>query len=42
MLKAVEKRRAYEDIVKQIRDLIEKGRLKKGDQLPTERELTDT
>ncbi len=42
MLKAVEKRRAYEDIVKQIFDLIEKGRLKKGDQLPTERELTDT
>ncbi|MCL4474711.1 MAG: FadR family transcriptional regulator [Nitrospirae bacterium] len=42
MLKAVEKRRAYEDIVKQIRDLVEKGRLKKGDQLPTERELTDT
>lgn len=42
MLKAVEKKRAYEDIVKQIRDLIEKGRLKKGDQLPTERELTDT
>ncbi len=42
MLKAVEKRRAYEDIVKQILDLIEKGRLKKGDQLPTERELTDT
>jgi len=42
MLKAVEKRRAYEDIVKQIRALIEKGRLKKGDQLPTERELTDT
>ncbi len=42
MLKAVEKRRAYEDIVRQIRDLIEKGRLKKGDQLPTERELTET
>jgi GntR family transcriptional repressor for pyruvate dehydrogenase complex len=42
MLKAVEKKRAYEDIVKQIRDLIEKGKLKKGDQLPTERELTDT
>jgi GntR family transcriptional repressor for pyruvate dehydrogenase complex len=42
MLKAVEKKKAYEDIVKQIRDLIEKGRLKKGDQLPTERELTET
>jgi len=41
VLKAVEKKRAYEDIVKQVRDLIEKGRLKKGDRLPTERELTD-
>jgi GntR family transcriptional regulator, transcriptional repressor for pyruvate dehydrogenase complex len=42
MLKAVEKKRAYEDIVKQIRSLIEKGRLKRGDHLPAERELTDT
>jgi GntR family transcriptional repressor for pyruvate dehydrogenase complex len=42
MLKAVEKKKAYEGIVKQIRDLIERGRLKKGDQLPTERELTET
>jgi len=42
MLKAVEKKKAYEDIVKQVRDLIERGRLKKGDQLPTERELTET
>ena len=42
MLKAVQKKRAYEDIVKQIRGLIEKGRLKRGDQLPAERELTDT
>jgi GntR family transcriptional repressor for pyruvate dehydrogenase complex len=42
MLKAVEKKRAYEDIVKQIRGLIEKGRLKRGDQLPAERELTET
>jgi GntR family transcriptional repressor for pyruvate dehydrogenase complex len=42
MLKAVEKKRVYEDIVKQIRDLIEKGRMKKGDQLPTERDLTET
>jgi GntR family transcriptional repressor for pyruvate dehydrogenase complex len=42
VLKAVEKKRAYEDIVKQVRDLIEKGRLKKGDQLPTERDLTET
>jgi DNA-binding FadR family transcriptional regulator len=41
MLKAVRKKRAYEDIVIQIRHLIEKGRLKRGDQLPTERELSD-
>ncbi len=42
MLKAVEKKRAYEDIVKQILGLIEKGRLKRGDQLPVERELSET
>jgi GntR family transcriptional repressor for pyruvate dehydrogenase complex len=42
MLKAVRKKRAYEDIVKQIRHLVEKGRLKLGDQLPTERELSET
>jgi len=42
MLKAVEKKRAYEDIVKQIRALIEKGKLKRGDQLPVERELSET
>jgi len=41
MLKAVQKRRAYQDVVTQIVDLIEKGMLKKGDQLPTERELTE-
>jgi GntR family transcriptional repressor for pyruvate dehydrogenase complex len=38
----VEKRRAYQDVVKQILDLISKGRLKKGDQLPTEREMSET
>ncbi|MGD0626575.1 MAG: FadR/GntR family transcriptional regulator [Thermodesulfobacteriota bacterium] len=42
MLKAVIKKRAFEDIVKQIRTLIEKGKLKRGDQLPTERELSET
>jgi len=41
MFKAVEKKRAYEDIVKQIYGLIENGKMKKGDQLPTERELTE-
>jgi GntR family transcriptional regulator, transcriptional repressor for pyruvate dehydrogenase complex len=42
VLKAVIKKRAYEDIVKQIRTLIEKGKLKRDDQLPSERELSDT
>jgi len=41
MLKAVIKKRAYEDIVKQIRSLIEKGKLKRDDQLPSERELAE-
>lgn len=42
MLKAVKKTRASEDVVKQIVNLIKKGKLKKGDQLPAERELTET
>ena len=42
MLKAVIKKRAYESIVEQIRNLIRKGRLKRGDQLPNERELSET
>ena len=42
MLKAIKKKRVYEDIVKQIHNLIRKGKLKQGDQLPTERELVDT
>lgn len=42
MLKAVIKKRAYEDIVKQISSLIEKGKLKRDDQLPSERELSET
>ena len=42
MLKAVKKKRVYEDIVKQIRNLIQKRKLKQGDQLPTERELSET
>ena len=41
-IKAVEKKRAYEDVVAQIRALIDDGRLKQGDQLPTERELSET
>lgn len=42
MLRAVEKKRAYEDIVQQVLTLIEDGKLKRGDQLPSERELTET
>ena len=42
MLKAVEKRRAYQDVVQQMLNLIRNGKLKKGDQLPTERDLTET
>jgi GntR family transcriptional repressor for pyruvate dehydrogenase complex len=41
MLRVVEKKRAYEDIVQQVLALIEEGKLKRGDQLPSERELTD-
>jgi GntR family transcriptional regulator, transcriptional repressor for pyruvate dehydrogenase complex len=41
-IKVVEKKRAYEDIVMQIRTLIEAGKVKRGDQLPTERELSET
>jgi GntR family transcriptional repressor for pyruvate dehydrogenase complex len=42
MLKEVRKKRAYEDIVVQIHDLIKKGRLKQDDQLPNEKELSET
>jgi GntR family transcriptional repressor for pyruvate dehydrogenase complex len=42
MLKAVEKKKAYEDIVQQIRTLIEEGKLKRNDQLPSERDLSET
>jgi len=40
-LKPVKKRKLYEDIVDQIQDLIKKGRLKSGDQVPPERELAE-
>ena len=42
MLKPVEKKKAYEDIVQQIRTLIEEGKLKRNDHLPAERELSET
>jgi GntR family transcriptional repressor for pyruvate dehydrogenase complex len=41
-LRAVKKTRVYQDIVSQISDLIGQGRLKSGDQLPSERELSET
>lgn len=42
MLKEVKKKRAYEDVVKQIRNLIYLGRLRRGDKLPSEQELMNT
>lgn len=41
MLKAVKRKRIYQDIVAQIRRLLGNGRLKPGDQLPSERELSE-
>ena|SRR5271157_304034 len=41
-MKAVKKKRAYQEIVEQIRSAIEKGKLKRADQLPNEKELSDT
>lgn len=41
MLKAIKKTRVYEDIVAQLKDLISEGKLKPGDQLPSERELSE-
>jgi len=40
MFRVVEKKRAYEDIIQQVLALIEEGKLKHGDQLPSERDLT--
>lgn len=40
-LRVVEKKKAYEDIVQQVLVLIEEGKLKRGDHLPSERELTE-
>jgi len=42
MPKRIKKKRAYEEIVKQIRNLIYKGKLKRGDKLPSEQELMGT
>ena len=40
-LKVVEKKKAHEDIVRQVLSLIEGGELVRGDQLPPERELSE-
>ncbi|MGH7422888.1 MAG: FadR/GntR family transcriptional regulator [Candidatus Methylomirabilales bacterium] len=41
-LKVIKKTRVYEDIVAQVKDLIALGKLRPGDQLPSERELSET
>lgn len=41
MFKPIKKTRVYEEIVTKVKDMIEKGRLKSGDQLPGERELAE-
>lgn len=41
MLKAIKKTRVYEDIVAQIKELIAGAKLRPGDQLPSERELSE-
>ena len=42
MLRAIKKTRIYEDVFKQIHQLIEEGRLRARDRLPSERELAET
>src|ERR687888_1623776 len=42
MLKAIKKTRIYEEVVSQIHELIREGKVKAGDQLPSERELAET
>jgi GntR family transcriptional regulator, transcriptional repressor for pyruvate dehydrogenase complex len=42
MLRAIKKTRIHEEVVTQIHELIREGKLKAGDQLPSERELSET
>jgi GntR family transcriptional repressor for pyruvate dehydrogenase complex len=42
MLKAIKKIRLYEEVVEQLHQLIDEGKLKAGDRLPSERELAET
>lgn len=41
MLKPVKNVKIYEAVMEQIKDLVKKGELKRGDKLPSERELCD-
>lgn len=41
LFKPVKKTRVYEEIVAKIKDMIDKGKFKSGDQLPVERELAE-
>lgn len=41
MLRVIKKTRVYEDIVTQLKELIAEGKVKPGDQLPSERELSE-
>ncbi|MEE8547741.1 MAG: GntR family transcriptional regulator, partial [bacterium] len=41
MFKPVKKTKVYEEIVAKVKDMVEQGRLKSGDQLPSERELSE-
>jgi GntR family transcriptional repressor for pyruvate dehydrogenase complex len=42
MLKVIKKTRLYEEVVGQLHQLIDDGKLKAGDRLPSERELAET
>ena len=42
MLRVIKKTRIHEEVVTQIHELIREGKLKAGDQLPSERELAET
>ncbi|HEY5191291.1 MAG TPA: FadR/GntR family transcriptional regulator [Candidatus Deferrimicrobium sp.] len=41
MFKPIKKAKVYEEIVSKVKNMIEKGRFKAGDQLPVERELAE-
>ena len=41
MFKPIKKAKVYEEIVAKVKEMIEKGRFKSGDQLPVERELAE-